>query len=76
MMTGTFWHRYPLQPLLVYELPNPPPSLVLTSKGSPSGTLPPKSERVQNYRVVAGSKYAKEADRLAALAGRDLSSHS
>jgi hypothetical protein len=35
--------------------------------------LPALSERTRNYRVVVGSKYAVEADQLAALErARDL----
>lgn len=34
-------------------------------QGTPRGLLPHISERVQNYRVVHGSKYAREANRLA-----------
>jgi len=37
----------------------------LLATGTPTGQLPPRSERSQNYRVVAGSKYAKEADKIA-----------
>eukprot|EP00591_Stephanopyxis_turris_P007736 CAMPEP_0195517720 /NCGR_PEP_ID=MMETSP0794_2-20130614/11471_1 /TAXON_ID=515487 /ORGANISM="Stephanopyxis turris, Strain CCMP 815" /LENGTH=213 /DNA_ID=CAMNT_0040646585 /DNA_START=176 /DNA_END=817 /DNA_ORIENTATION=- len=40
----------------------------LLAQGTPSsGALPPHRERVMNYKIVAGSKYAKEADRIAAL---------
>jgi hypothetical protein len=34
----------------------------LLNKGSPSGTLPPLSERKKNFQVVVGSKYAVEAE--------------
>ena len=34
----------------------------LLAKGTPSGRTPPLRERQMNYKVVAGSKYAKEAD--------------
>ena len=39
----------------------------LLAKGTPSSMegLPPLSERQMNYKLVEGSKYAKEADRLA-----------
>lgn len=33
------------------------------ARGSPTGSLPPMSERVQNYRLVKGSKYAVEAEK-------------
>ena len=35
--------------------------------GKPTGKLPDKTERVQNYRVVHGSKYAMAADRLSTV---------
>lgn len=41
----------------------------LLAKGKPSDGpdgLPPLRERQMNYKVVAGSKYAKEADSIAA----------
>ncbi len=38
----------------------------LLAKGSPTGELPHISERAMNYRVVYGSKYAVEADKIAA----------
>lgn len=41
-------------------------SLLATGIASNSGRLPHISERAMNYRVVMGSKYAREADRLAA----------
>jgi hypothetical protein len=34
----------------------------LLNYGSPTGALPALSERRKNYQIVAGSKYAKEAD--------------
>jgi hypothetical protein len=37
----------------------------LLNKGTPSGRLPPLQERAMNYRVVQGSKYAVEAEKLA-----------
>ena len=37
----------------------------LLAKGKPSGSLPALRERQSNYRIVQGSKYAKEADAVA-----------
>jgi hypothetical protein len=37
----------------------------LLAKGKPSGILPALRERQANYRIVQGSKYAKEADEFA-----------
>lgn len=37
----------------------------LLAKGKPSGSLPPLSEREMNYNIVVGSKYSREADRIA-----------
>jgi hypothetical protein len=37
----------------------------LLAKGTPSGDLPHINERVMNYKVVKGSKYAIEADKVA-----------
>jgi hypothetical protein len=37
----------------------------LLAKGKPSEGLPPIREREMNYKIVAGSKYAKVADNLA-----------
>jgi hypothetical protein len=37
----------------------------LLAKGKPSEGLPPLREREMNYNIVAGSKYAREADRIA-----------
>jgi len=39
---------------------------LLASGSATSGRVPHISERAMNYRVVMASKYAKEADRLAA----------
>lgn len=39
----------------------------LLAKGMPTGTLPPLRERQINYKVVAGSRYAKEAEAIAAV---------
>mmetsp|Transcript_20152 Transcript_20152/g.29921 ORF Transcript_20152/g.29921 Transcript_20152/m.29921 type:complete len:264 (-) Transcript_20152:256-1047(-) len=36
------------------------------NKGAPAGGLPPLRERMTNYRIVANSKYAIEAEKLAA----------
>ncbi len=38
----------------------------LLAKGHPKGELPALRERVMNYRVVQGSKYAHAADEIAA----------
>ena len=38
----------------------------LLAKGSPKGDLPAMRERVMNYRLVQGSKYAHAADEIAA----------
>jgi len=38
----------------------------LLAKGSPSGDLPSLRDRVMNYRLVQGSKYAHAADEIAA----------
>lgn len=43
----------------------------LLATGQPTGMLPDQVERAQNYRVVRGSKYALEADRLHTLASSD-----
>lgn len=40
---------------------------MLLSTGTPTGSLPHIAERSENYRVVFGSKYAVEAERV----GRD-----
>ena len=37
----------------------------LLARGTPSGELPGLREREMNYKIVAGSKYANEADRIA-----------
>lgn len=37
----------------------------LLAKGKPLDGLPALAERRQNYHICAGSKYAKEADKLA-----------
>jgi hypothetical protein len=37
----------------------------LLAKGKPTVSLPPLGERQMNYRICAGSKYSREADRLA-----------
>jgi hypothetical protein len=37
----------------------------LLAKGKPSEGLPPLREREMNYNIVVGSKYAREADRIA-----------
>lgn len=39
----------------------------LLNHGTPRGDLPHMQERVQNYRVVQGSKYAVEAEKLGAM---------
>jgi hypothetical protein len=39
----------------------------LLTKGTPGGELPPLRERQMNYRLVAGSKYARAADSIADL---------
>lgn len=44
----------------------------LLTVGSPVGRLPDISERSKNYRVVQGSKYALEADKLASKSSREL----
>ena len=36
----------------------------LLATGKPTGSLPEAGERQMNYQVVAGSKYALEADKL------------
>ncbi len=36
------------------------------ARGMPTGRLPPMRERVMNYRVVQGSKYAHAVDEIAA----------
>lgn len=36
----------------------------LLNQGTPTGALPAERERAMNYKVVAGSKYAVEADKL------------
>ena len=41
----------------------------LLASGKPSGTLPAISERQMNYQLVAGSKYAIEADKVKMDAG-------
>jgi len=45
---------------------------VLLARGAPAGRLPALMERQQNYALVKGSKYALEADRLAAAAAPAL----
>lgn len=42
----------------------------LLASGKPTGILPDMTERTQNYRVVRGSKYAMEADRLSTLSSQ------
>ena len=37
----------------------------LLANGKPSEGLPPLRERQMNYNIVSGSKYSREADRLA-----------
>lgn len=37
----------------------------LLAKGKPSEGIPPLQEREMNYNIVVGSKYAREADRIA-----------
>eukprot|EP01032_Pedospumella_encystans_P007549 gene7549-9046_t len=39
---------------------------VMLAQGRPTGTLPHEEDRVMNYRLVRGSKYATAADQLAA----------
>lgn len=39
----------------------------LLAVGRPTGTLPSRRERVMNYKIMEGSKYAVEADKLAML---------
>jgi hypothetical protein len=39
---------------------------LLAGPGTPSGSLPHISQRQQNYMLVRGSKYAREADEIAA----------
>jgi len=39
----------------------------LLAKGVPTGDLPSLDQRVLNYQLVRGSKYAVEADKVAAL---------
>lgn len=41
------------------------------ARGHPTGTLPPLRERQINYKIVAGSKYAKAADQLAQAAASE-----
>ena len=36
----------------------------LLASGSPSGALPHPQERALNFRLVLGSKYAKEAEKI------------
>ena len=37
----------------------------LLAKGKPTGALPSMRERQMNYKLVEGSKYATEADKIA-----------
>ena len=38
----------------------------LLATGTPTGKVPPLRERQANYKLVQGSKYAREAERLGA----------
>ena len=44
----------------------------LLAKGTPTGSLPNHGEREMNYRVVKGSKYAREADKISIVATSEL----
>lgn len=44
----------------------------LLAKGTPTGSLPNNGEREMNYRVVKGSKYAREADKISVVATSEL----
>lgn len=44
----------------------------LLAKGTPTGALPSKTERLRNYAVVQGSKYAKEAEKIAESSDQSL----
>ena len=37
------------------------------AKGSPTGRLPSKQQRMMNYQLVQGSKYAIAADKIASM---------
>jgi hypothetical protein len=43
----------------------------LLNKGTPTGELPAMRERVMNYKLCAGSKYAVEADKLRTEDGKE-----
>lgn len=43
----------------------------LLAKGKPMDGMPALRERQMNYRICAGSKYAREADRLASNASAE-----